>query len=197
MCLKSRMLHKSHLFTTFASSVKIPRVCLCVCRETVRMVNWRETSFSKSTQASFRKATPTSSASTYFGRSTRTTGEHFVAIVCDVILTAIQPGWLGSRVVSVLDSGAEGPGFKSQPRLCRVTVLGKLFTPIVPSGEIGSSFLKGCRVTAGLAESNGSLPPASWLTSPAGWLPRTMFSFGTLRSVIEYGLPLPLYCKKT
>jgi len=38
----------------------------------------------------------------------------------------------GSRVVSVLDSGAEGPGFKSQPRCCRVTVLGKLFTPIVP-----------------------------------------------------------------
>ena len=41
-------------------------------------------------------------------------------------------GWLGSRVVSVLDSGAEWPGFKSQPRRCRVTVLGKLFTPIVP-----------------------------------------------------------------
>jgi len=40
--------------------------------------------------------------------------------------------WLGSRVVSVLDSGAEAPGFKSQPRRCRVTVLGKLFTPIVP-----------------------------------------------------------------
>jgi len=39
--------------------------------------------------------------------------------------------WLGGRVVSVLDSGAEGPGFKSQPRRCRVTVLGKLFTPIV------------------------------------------------------------------
>ena len=29
-------------------------------------------------------------------------------------------------------SGAEEPGFKSQPRRCRVTVLGKLFTPIVP-----------------------------------------------------------------
>jgi len=42
-------------------------------------------------------------------------------------------GWLGSRgVVSVLDSGAVGPGFKSQPRRCRVSVLGKLFTPIVP-----------------------------------------------------------------
>jgi len=41
-------------------------------------------------------------------------------------------GWLGSRVVSVLDSGAEGPGYKSQSRRCRVTALGKLFTPIVP-----------------------------------------------------------------
>ena len=39
-------------------------------------------------------------------------------------------GWLGGRVVSVLDSGAEG--FKPQPRRCRVTVLGKLFTPTVP-----------------------------------------------------------------
>ena len=39
---------------------------------------------------------------------------------------------LGGRVVSVLDSGAEGPGFKSQPQRRRVTVLGKLFTPIVP-----------------------------------------------------------------
>ena len=36
------------------------------------------------------------------------------------------------RVVSVLDSGAEGPGFKSQSRRCRVIVLGKLFTHIVP-----------------------------------------------------------------
>ena len=26
----------------------------------------------------------------------------------------------------------KGPGFKSQSRRCRVTVLGKLFTPIVP-----------------------------------------------------------------
>jgi len=35
-------------------------------------------------------------------------------------------------VVSVLDSGTDGPGFKSQSRRCRVTVLGKLFAPIVP-----------------------------------------------------------------
>jgi len=40
--------------------------------------------------------------------------------------------WLGSRVVSVLDPGAKGPEFKSEPRRCRVTVLGKLFPPIVP-----------------------------------------------------------------
>ena len=31
----------------------------------------------------------------------------------------------------MLDSGAEGRGYKSQPRHCWVTVLGKLFTPIV------------------------------------------------------------------
>jgi len=31
-----------------------------------------------------------------------------------------------------VDSGALGPGFKSQSRRCRVTVLGKLFTPIAP-----------------------------------------------------------------
>ena len=44
------------------------------------------------------------------------------------------------------------PGFNSQPRRGRVTVLGKLFTPIVPlftSGEIGSSPLKGCGGNSG------------------------------------------------
>ena len=51
---------------------------------------------------------------------------------CLFMIVYIDDGWLGSRVVSVLDSGAEGPGFKSQSRRCRVTVLGKLFTPIVP-----------------------------------------------------------------
>jgi len=66
------------------------------------------------------------------------------------VTTGIGPAtfsWLGSRVVCVLDSGAEGPGFKSQPRRSRVTVLGKLFTPIVPlftKQQIGSSPPKGC-----------------------------------------------------
>ena len=48
-----------------------------------------------------------------------------------LLLLSRNGGSLGSRVVSVLDSGAERPGFRSQSRRCRVTVLGKLFTPIV------------------------------------------------------------------
>ena len=94
-----------------------------------------------------------------------------------------------------MDSGAEGPGYKSQSRRCRVTVLGKMFTSIVLVHQEAKSLaalLRVAAVTAGLAESNGSLPPGLWLTSPAGWLPRTWISSGTLRSVIEYGLPLPL-----
>ena len=65
---------------------------------------------------------------------------------------------IGSRVVSVLDSSAEGPGFKSQSRHCRVKVLGKLFTPITPtqlftsSSKIGSSPLKGCGGSCGPGE---------------------------------------------
>ena len=54
---------------------------------------------------------------------------------------------VGSRLVSALDSGAEGPGFKSQSQRCRVAVLGKLFTPIVPlfiKQQNGSSPIKDC-----------------------------------------------------
>ena len=57
---------------------------------------------------------------------------------------------------------AEGPGFKSQSRRCRVTVLGKLFTPIVTvhqAAKLVAALLRVARLTAGLAESNGSLPP--------------------------------------
>ena len=46
--------------------------------------------------------------------------------------TSIGSADLAQQLVSVLDSGAVGPGLKSQQRRCRVTVLGKLFTPIVP-----------------------------------------------------------------
>ena len=53
-------------------------------------------------------------------------------ILREFFLLIYGPGWLGSRVVSMPNSGAEGPGFKSQPRCCPVTVLGKLFRPVVP-----------------------------------------------------------------
>ena len=61
-------------------------------------------------------------------------------------------------VASVLDSSAVGPGFKSQPRRCQVTVLGKLFTPIVPlfsvhqAAKLVSSPLKGCEGNCSLAK---------------------------------------------
>jgi len=54
----------------------------------------------------------------------------WVLVFC--IYSHLQLLLLGSRVVSMLDSGTEGPGFKAQPRCCRVTILGKLFTPILP-----------------------------------------------------------------
>ena len=65
------------------------------------------------------------------------------------------------------------------------------------AAKLVAALLRVVGVTAGLAESNGSLPPGLWLTPPAGRLPRTGISFGTLRTVIEYGLPFnmdgPLY----
>jgi len=39
------------------------------------------------------------------------------------------------------------------------------------------------KVTAGLAESNGSLPPSGWLKSPAGWLPVHQDQLQAQRSV--------------
>jgi len=55
-------------------------------------------------------------------------------------------GWLGSRVVSVLDSGAVGPGFKSQSRRCRATVqtVHDHRASVHKAAKIGSSSLKGC-----------------------------------------------------
>ena len=71
--------------------------------------------------------------------------------------------WLGSRVVSVLDSSAVRHGFTLKPRRCRVTVLGRLFTPIVSlftkQQKLVAALLRVVRVTVGLEESDGSLPP--------------------------------------
>ena len=119
-------------------------------------------------------------------------------------------GRLGSRVVSVLDSGAEGPGFKSQPRRCRASLRQTVHThraSVHQAVKLAAALLRVVKVTAGLAESNGSIPPGLWLTSPAGWLPRTGISSRTLRLEIEYGLAfyclsesvfsVVLYCRQT
>jgi len=75
----------------------------------------------------------------------------------------VQRGWLGIRMVSVLDSVAEGPGLKSQSRRCRITVLGKLLTThcasVHQAAKLVAALLRVTGVTAGLAKSNGSLPP--------------------------------------
>ena len=113
-----------------------------------------------------------------------------------VILCRTAQGWLGSRVVSVLDSDAVGPGFKLQPdavsNSLRQTVHA-YHAFVHQAAKLAAALLTVARVTVGLAESNGSLPPGLWLTSPAGWLPRTGIGSGTLCSVIECGLPLPLF----
>ena len=104
-------------------------------------------------------------------------------------------GWLGSRVVSVLDSGTEGPRVKIvvatlSSNSLRQTVYTHCAS-VHQAAKLVAAPLRVAGVAAGLAESNGSLPSGLWFTSPAGWLPRTGISFETLRSVIEYGLPLP------
>jgi len=66
-------------------------------------------------------------------------------------------------------------------------------TSVHQAEKLVAALLRIARVTAGLAQSNGSLPPGLWLTSPAGRLPRTGISSGTLRSAIEYWLPLLFY----
>ena len=117
--------------------------------------------------------------------SSRSVTARLLTAVLNIWHLELLIGWLGSRVVSVLDSDAEWPRFKSQLRRCRVTVLGKLFTSIMPVFTKQQNW-----VTVGLVESNGSLPPGLLLTSPAGWLPRTRISSGTLLPAVEYGLPL-------
>jgi len=89
--------------------------------------------------------------------------------------------WLGSRVVSVLDSGAEGPGLKLQPRRSLRQTVHTHRASVHQVANLVAALL-----------SNGSLLPGLWLTPSAGWLPRTGISSGTLRSVIDYALPLPL-----
>jgi len=76
-------------------------------------------------------------------------------------MISVGVGWLGSRVVSVPDSGSEEHGFESQLRRCRVAVLGKLFTPIVPRSTqpcISSGSLNRVPALAGVKVGKSPLP---------------------------------------
>ena len=63
----------------------------------------------------------------------------------------------------MLDSDAVGPGFKSQSRRCWVTSLRQTvhthLASVHQAAKLVAALLRVARVTAGLAESNGSLPP--------------------------------------
>ena len=105
-----------------------------------------------------------------------------------ILVSSFAFGWLGSRVVSVLDSGTGRAWVQIAVATLSGNSLGKtVYTycaSVHQAAKLVAALLRVARVTAGLAESNDSLPPGLWLTSPAGWLPRTGIGSGTLRSVI-------------
>jgi len=100
----------------------------------------------------------------------------------------------GGSVIDVLDLGTEGPGFKSQSRRCRATVLYRQTVhtrraSVHQAAELAAGLLRVAIVTAGLAENDSSLPPRVY---DSRYLQaRTGIRSGTLLSVIEYGLPTP------
>jgi len=66
---------------------------------------------------------------------------------------------LGSRMVSVLNTGAEEHGFKSQLRRCLRQTVHTHSASVQQAAKLVAALLRVVRVIAGLAESNGSLPP--------------------------------------
>jgi len=102
-------------------------------------------------------------------------------------------GWHGSRVVSVLDSGAVRPGMLSGTRLRQT--FHSHHASVHEAAKLVAALSRVARVTAGLAESTGSLPPGLWLIiCRLTAKNRDQLRSGTLRSVIKYGLPLPFRC---
>jgi len=99
-------------------------------------------------------------------------------------------------VISVLNSGAEGPKLKSQPQRCRVIVLGKLFTPIVPlftkHAEVVAALLRVARELQAWRKVVAAYTAGFMTHVTCRLTARTGISSGTLRSAIEYGLPLPI-----
>jgi len=88
------------------------------------------------------------------------------------LVITMELGWLGSRVVSVLDSRRR----RARVQMAVVTRSGNSLRQTVhthcasvqQAAKLVAALLRVAGVTAGLAESNGSLPPGLRLTSPAG-----------------------------
>jgi len=78
------------------------------------------------------------------------------------IRVSLVTGWLGSRVVSVLDSGAEGPGVQIAVATLSDNSLRQTIhihrASVHQAAKLVADLLRAARVTAGLVESNGSLP---------------------------------------
>jgi len=79
-------------------------------------------------------------------------------------VTNVYPGWLGSRVISMLDSVTEGPGSNRVVTLSgnshnslRQTVHTHCAS-VHQAAKLVAALLRVAGVTAGLADSNGSLP---------------------------------------
>ena len=66
----------------------------------------------------------------------------------------------------MLDSGLEGPGFQSGNSLRQTVHTHR--ASVHQATKLVAALLMVARATAGLAESNDSLSPGLWLTSPAG-----------------------------
>ena len=123
--------------------------------------------------------------------STMTTASKYV-MKCVIWLLYHNQGWLGSRVVSMLDSGT------GWVQIAAASLLGNSLRQTVhihhasvhQAAKLVAALLRVARVTPGLAESNGSVPPGLWLTSYPGLLPRTGITSGNLCSVIDYELTL-------
>ena len=81
--------------------------------------------------------------------------------LCSILFNISAYIVLGSRLVSVLDSGAEGPGFRSQLRRRLRQTVHTHRASVHHAAKFVAALVRVAGITAGLAESNGSLPPGS------------------------------------
>jgi len=91
---------------------------------------------------------------------------NYFSFICCWLFTHhwLPAGWLGSRVVSVLDSGAEGPGFKSQSGNSLRQTVHNHCASVHQAAKLVAALLRVAGVTAGLVESNRLPPTAGFMT---------------------------------